>query len=128
MEEKYVDVGGIRTFYLEAGTGPDLVFFHGGGIGIDAALSWSDNIGPLAERFHVIAIDEIGFGRTGMPADPSQFNKVLRADHALAKLDALGIERAILIGHSEGGFMAAKIAVEHPDRVAKLVIVTSGAG
>ena len=127
MEEKYVDVGGIRTFYLEAGTGPDLVFFHGGGIGIDAALSWSDNIGPLAERFHVIAIDEIGFGRTAMPADPSQFNKVLRADHALATLDALGIERAILIGHSEGGFMAAKIAVEHPDRVAKLVIVTSGA-
>ena len=127
MQEKYVDAGGVRTFYLEAGDGPYLVLMHGGGIGIDANLTWFKNIEPLAERFHVIAFDQVGFGKTGMPNDPAHFTKLYRAQHALAVLDALEIEQAILAGHSEGGLMASKIAVTHPKRVAKLVIIASGA-
>lgn len=127
MQGQFVDAGGTRTYYLEAGKGPQhLVLMHGGGIGIDAELTWFRNIAPLAEHFHVIAFDQIGFGKTDMPVRREEFGKLLRAEHALALLDALGLERAILVGHSEGGFIASRIAVTHPERVEKLVIVASG--
>lgn len=127
MHEKFIDAAGIKTFYLEAGEGPYLVLMHGGGIGIDANLTWFKNIEPLAEHFHVVAFDQVGFGKSGMPENPAHFTKLYRAQHALDFLNALKIERAILAGHSEGGLMASKIAVTHPERVAKLVIVASGA-
>ena len=127
MQGKYIEAGGTRTYYLEAGSGRHLVLMHGGGIGIDANLTWFKNIGALAKHFHVIAFDQIGYGKTAMPANRDEFGKLLRAEHALAMLDALGLERAILAGHSEGGFIASKIAVTHPERVEKLVIVASGA-
>ena len=128
MQGKYIVAGGTPTYYLEAGAGPrHLVLMHGGGIGIDANLTWFKNIGALAEHFHVIAFDQIGHGKTGMPANRDEFGKLLRAEHALAVLDALGLERATLAGHSEGGFIASKIAITHPERVEKLVIVASGA-
>ena len=127
MQERFIDADGIRTFCIEAGAGPCLVLMHGGGIAIDARLTWFDNIEPLAEHFHVIAFDQVGFGKSGMPGDPAAFTKLYRAQHALAVLDALGVRRAILAGHSEGGFIASKIAVDHPERVETLVIVASGA-
>ena len=127
MKSKYIEAQGISTYYVEAGVGPNLVLMHGGGIGIDAMLTWQRNIEALAERFHVVAFDEVGFGRTAMPKTPSQFTKLSRTSHAVALLDELGLDKAILVGHSEGGFMATKIAVDHPERVAKLVIVASGA-
>ena len=127
MQGQFVDAAGTRTWYLEAGKGPQhLVLMHGGGIGIDAELTWFRNIAPLAEHFHVVAFDQIGFGKTGMPARREEFGKLLRTEHALAVLDALGLDRAILVGHSEGGFIATRIAVTHPERVEKLVIVASG--
>ena len=127
MQGQFIDVGGTRTYYLEAGRGSHhLVLMHGGGIGVDADLTWFKNITPLAEQYHVIAFDQIGFGKTDMPARREEFGKLLRTEHALAVLDALGLERAILVGHSEGGFIATRIAVTHPERVEKLVIVASG--
>ena len=128
MQGKYIEAGGTRTYYLESGSGPrHLVLMHGGGIGIDANLTWFKNIEALARHFHVIAFDQIGYGKTDMPVVRDEFGKLLRAEHALAVLDALGLERAILAGHSEGGFIASKIAVTHPERVETLVIVASGA-
>lgn len=127
IKSKFVKAGGVSTFYLEAGEGPHLVLMHGGGIGIDAMLTWHLNIEALAKRFHVVAFDEVGFGRSSMPHTPGEFTKLSRAEHALAVLDVLDIDQAILVGHSEGGFMGTKIAVDHPQRVAKLVIVASGA-
>ena len=127
MQGRFIDADGTRTYYLEAGKGRrHLVLMHGGGIGVGADLTWFRNIIPLAEHFHVIAFDQIGFGKTDMPAHREEFGKLLRTEHALAVLDALGLERAILAGHSEGGFIATRIAVTHPERVEKLVIVASG--
>ena len=127
MDGKLINADSVQTYYVEAGEGPDLVFLHGGGMGNDAMLTWGNNINALAERFHVVAFDQIGFGRTDMPASPAVFTKLDRVRHALTVLDALNIEQATLVGHSEGGFMGAKIAVDHPERVSKLVIVASGA-
>ena len=127
MQGHFIDAEGTRTYYLEAGGGPHhLVLMHGGGIGVDADLTWFRNIAPLAEHFHVIAFDQIGFGKTDMPARREEFGKLLRTEHALAFLDALDLKRAILVGHSEGGFIATRIAITHPGRVEKLIIVASG--
>ena len=126
LEGQFVDAGGTRTYYLEAGEGPYLVLLHGGGIGTDAQLTWFRNIEPLSEHFHVIAFDQLGFGKSDVPDDPAKFTRLNRANHTLDVLDALGIEKGILVGHSEGGLIASKIAVDHPRRVARLVIVTSG--
>ena len=123
----FVDADGIRTHYLEAGDGPDLVLMHGGGIAVDANLTWSTNIGPLAEHYHVIAFDQLGFGKTDMPSEPANFTKLHRARHAVNVLDALRIDSATLVGHSEGGFVATKIAIDCAARVEKLVLVASGA-
>ncbi len=59
-----VFVGDIKTHFLEAGEGPELVLLHGGEYGASAEITWKKNIGPLAERFHVIAPDMLGWGGT----------------------------------------------------------------
>lgn len=126
LDGKFVDAGGVKTHYFETGHGPHLVLIHGGGIGIDARLTWFRNVDALSAGFHVVAFDQVGFGRSGMPANAAGFTRLARSRHTLAFLDALKIRKAILVGHSEGGLIAAMIAVQRPERVMKLVIVTSG--
>jgi pimeloyl-ACP methyl ester carboxylesterase len=127
LEGHFIDVNGYRTYYLDRGTGPTILLLHGASIAIDAYLTWRPAVAHLSRTFRVLAFDQPGFGRTDMPKDGLYMNRLARVDHALAFLDRLGIDRAILIGHSEGGFMAARVAILRPRLVAKLAIVTSGA-
>lgn len=124
-EGRFIDAGSVRTFCLEAGDGPPLVLLHGCSVAIDSRVTWFRTIDALADHFRVIAFDQVGFGHTDIPAGgfPGRLD---RTRHAIDVLDALGIGRAILVGHSEGGFMATRIAIEQPERVSKLVVVTSG--
>jgi pimeloyl-ACP methyl ester carboxylesterase len=126
MEDRHLVVDGVRTHYLDRGTGAPIVLLHGAALGVDAWSTWHRTLPALARDFRVIAFDQIGFGRTDLPADGRYRNRLQRVDHALATLRALGVERASLIGHSEGGFMAARIAIVAPELAARLVIVTSG--
>ena len=122
----FVDAGGLRTFYLEQGEGPTMVLMHGSSVAMDSRVTWFKNIGALAEHFHVIAFDQPGFGHTDMPHQGRYLNRQERTQHALDFLDVLGLETVILVGHSEGGYMGTRIAIEQPDRIAKLIVVTSG--
>ena len=122
----FVDAGGLRTFYLEKGEGPTIVLMHGSSVAIDARVTWFKNIDALAKRFRVIAFDQPGFGRTDMPREGRYLDRQERTRHALDFLDVLGLQRVILVGHSEGGYMGTRIAIEQPDRVTKLIVVTSG--
>jgi pimeloyl-ACP methyl ester carboxylesterase len=126
LDEKFVEVGGIRTFYVEKGVGPPVVLIHGGGMGIDAKLTWLKNVDALSANLHVIAFDQVGFGRSDMPSSNANFTRLARLKHSLALLDRLKIGKAILVGHSEGGLIATIIAAQRPDKVRKLVIVASG--
>ncbi|MBV9734907.1 MAG: alpha/beta hydrolase [Acidisphaera sp.] len=103
-----------------------MVLLHGASIGVEAYVTFHRQIEPLSRSFRVIAFDQIGFGRTDMPADRRYRNRLERAEHAVAVLDALGVRAACLVGHSEGAFMAARIAVTRPDLVTRLVLMTSG--
>lgn len=123
---RFIDVGGVSTHYLEAGSGPPLVLLHGAAFGIDAAFTWQCQVDALSKRFRVIALDQIGFGKTDMPGDGRYLNRLERAPHVMAFLRRLGIASAILAGHSEGAFTATWIALNAPELVSKLILLTSG--
>ncbi|MBN35989.1 MAG: hypothetical protein CMM46_14680 [Rhodospirillaceae bacterium] len=123
---RYLDVGDIRTFVIEEGDGPPLVLLHGSSAALDAHLTWYRTMPAFARHFRTIAPDLLGFGRTAMMPDGLYRNRLERTLHVIDLLDALGVKGATLVGHSEGGFVAAKIAIERPDLVGRMVIVTSG--
>jgi 2-hydroxy-6-oxo-octa-2,4-dienoate hydrolase len=119
-----VDAGGIKTNYLEAGDGPPLVLVHGSGPGVTAYANWRLTIGDLAKHFRVLAPDMAGFGFSDKPTAEG-YSMTGWVDQLLGFLDALGIERASLVGNSFGGGLGIRLAAEHPERVDRLVLMGS---
>ena len=117
----YLEVGGIRTHYLEAGEGPTLVLIHGGGAGADAWGNWRGCIPLYAANFHVVAVDMVGFGKTDKP-DPARFtyNQEDRNAHMVGFIDQLGAGAVNLIGNSMGGATTLGVAMRRPDLVRKM--------
>ena len=118
-----VVVGGLRLSFLEWGIAgrPVLCFLHGG----SAHAHWFDFVTPaFTERFHVIALDQRGHGESEWAEPPAYATENFAAD-LLGFIDALGLSRVALIGHSMGGHNAMSFAAWHPDRVSALVIVDS---
>jgi 2-hydroxy-6-oxonona-2,4-dienedioate hydrolase len=121
--EDYLIADGLKTFYVQAGSGFPVVLFHGAAPGASAKLNWRLNIAPLAAAgFTVYAYDQPGFGRTDNPADHSI---EYRVTHAKAFIDGLKLERFHVVGNSVGGYIAARLALEDR-RTGKLVTTTSG--
>jgi pimeloyl-ACP methyl ester carboxylesterase len=127
VKENYVVAGGIRTRYFEAGRGPAVILLHGSSLAIDAWSTWHNTIPALAHEFRVLAPDLVGFGLSDAPADGKHVPRLERRHHVSAFIESLGITRCALVGHSEGGFIAAMLAVENPGLVDKVVVVSSGA-
>ncbi|MEL0108051.1 MAG: alpha/beta hydrolase [Rhodospirillaceae bacterium] len=129
-EHKFIEADGYKTSYAEAGD-PDaepLILVHGGACEIGMGFSrWYPNIIPLAEKFHVFAIDELGSGDTDPPRDlPLLGNVHSRGDHVIAFMDALNLGRKWhLVGQSQGGWIVTYIAITRPDLVEKLVLIDS---
>jgi 2-hydroxymuconate-semialdehyde hydrolase len=127
IAEKYVDAGGFRTHYYEAGEGHPLVLLHSGEFGACAELSWEFNIGPLSEHFHVLAPDWLGFGKSEKVFSFEDM-QALRIRHIAAFLETLGIERAHFIGNSMGGGQLARAAVMDPPAFPIVKMILGGAG
>ena len=123
MEEKQIVAGGLRTFYVQAGSGTPVGLFHGAAPGASAQVNWQLNIEPLAAAgFTVYAYDQAGFGRSENPEDLSI---EYRVTHAKGFIEALKLDRYHVVGNSVGGYIAARLALEDP-RVLKFVTTTSG--
>jgi pimeloyl-ACP methyl ester carboxylesterase len=119
------EANGIRTNYLEAGTGDQTVLLiHGSGPGVTSYANWRLVIPALAEHFHVVAPDMVGFGYSDRP-EGVEYGLATWADQTVGLMDTLGIDKAHLIGNSFGGAIALRIATQHPDRVGKLVLMGS---
>lgn len=118
----FVDAGGIRTHYHEAGSGAPVVLLHGSGPGVSAWANWRLNLGPLSSRFHVLAPDVVGYGATERPAD-IRYSLRSWTDHVWRFLDAMGLERVSVIGNSLGGRIALAMAEDHPQRLDRLVLM-----
>jgi pimeloyl-ACP methyl ester carboxylesterase len=119
-----VVANGIRTNYLQAGTGKPVVLVHGSGPGVTAYANWRLTMPDLGKRYRVLAPDMVGFGFTERPADIS-YGIQTWADQLVGFLDALSIERASVVGNSFGGAIALRVATGHPDRVDRLVLMGS---
>ncbi|MFC2073043.1 alpha/beta fold hydrolase [Chloroflexota bacterium] len=127
MEEKYVNVKGIKTRYLEAGTGEPVVLVHGGHFGSPYnANDWDLNIDSLAKFFHVYAIDKIGAGFTDNPKSDEEYLIGSSVQHVYDFLNTMQIDSAHMAGHSRGGYTVCRLALEHPERVTTLIIAASG--
>jgi pimeloyl-ACP methyl ester carboxylesterase len=126
VQSRFVEVLGERTNYLEAGRGPALILVHGGGAGADSWGNWKDTLPLYAERFHVFALDMIGFGRSAKPAaDAYDYGQPQRNRHLAAFIEALGVTPANLVGNSMGGATALGVAIARPELVRKLVLMGS---
>jgi pimeloyl-ACP methyl ester carboxylesterase len=116
--ERTVNVRGIQTHMFEAGSpvAPPLLYIHGTFLG----NLWLAYHNTFSHNFHVFAPDIPGFGLTERPdwmRDMSDYVLYFRD-----MLDALGLDKAIVVGHSLGGWMAVELAVWYPKRVEKLVL------
>lgn len=119
---EYVDANGIPTRALRSGdpTAPAVVFLHGTSGHLEA---FARNIVAHAE-YDVHAIDMLGHGYTGKPNQPFEIADYVA--HLLDYLDAVGVQRAHIVGESLGGWVGARAAIEHPERVISLQLLCAG--
>ena len=119
----YLDAGGVRTRYLHAGDQdkPVLVLLHGSG---GHAEAYVRNLEAHADHFSTWSIDMVGHGYTDKPGHPLEIRHYV--DHLTAFLDTIGAPRAHLSGESLGGWVVSRFAVDHPDRLDRLVLNTAG--
>ena len=118
------DANGIKTNYLEAGTGDPVVLIHGSGPGVTSYANWRLVLPALAENFRVVAPDMVGFGFSERPTN-IEYGVQTWADQVVGLMDTLELRKAHLVGNSFGGAIALRIATQHPDRVGKLVLMGS---
>ncbi len=123
IEDRFVEIDGLNIRYVEAGSGLPLVLLHGASLGSSADV-FLGNLEPFADAgFRTITFDQPGFGLSDNPAD---FSVAYRQKSIMGFLDALGLEKAVLVGHSQAGNMAFANALDHPDRISHLVILGTG--
>lgn len=115
---------GIATNYHDVGSGAPVLLIHGSGPGVTAWANWRLVLPELGETCRAIAPDMLGFGYTERPAG-IDYSIDAWVAHAVGLLDALGIERTDLIGNSFGGAIALALAIRHPQRVRRLVLMGS---
>ena len=124
---RYVQAGDTRLHYHEAGAGEAVICLHGGAPG---ASGWSDfgaNISSLSARFRTLLLDAPQYGKSDVVAVDGE-RYLFHARVVREMLDALGIEKAHLIGNSLGAAVALAFAIEYPGRLDKLVVIGPAAG
>ena len=118
-----IETNGIELYYEIHGTGKPLVLISGLGY---SSWQWHRMIPFLAEHFQVITFDNRGVGQSDKPAGPYSA-QMLAADTA-GLLDALGIQKAVVMGHSMGGFITQAMALDFPQKVEKLILCSTNFG
>jgi 2-hydroxymuconate-semialdehyde hydrolase len=118
-----VNVAGVATNYIAEGSGEPLILIHGSGPGVTAYANWHGVIPDLAEDFACLAPDTLGFGYTDFPSDIRGFSMSRWVSHLVGFMDALGVAKAHFIGNSYGGALTLALAVRHPERVGKIVLM-----
>ncbi len=119
---RIITVEGIRLHYVERGTGTPLVLLHGNGSMIEDFQS-SGLIDLAAKKYRVIAVDRPGFGHSDRPRS-TIWTPEAQADLIAAALKKIGVQRAIVLGHSWGTLVALALAVKYPQEVEALVLAS----
>ncbi|MGI8641240.1 MAG: alpha/beta fold hydrolase [Pyrinomonadaceae bacterium] len=121
-QEKTATVFGAKIYYLEAGDAakPTVVLLHGLG---SSVVSWQLNIAALSQKYHVVALDQIGFGKSDKPF--LKYRVGTYADFLDKFMSETKIEKATLVGNSLVGWVAALTAIKYPNRVEKIVLANA---
>lgn len=114
-----VDVCGVPTYYEVHGTGPPLLLLHGAFCTVE---TFADQIPALAEEFRVVVPERRGHGRTPDIGDAYSYD--LLTDDTIAFMDATRIDKADVVGYSDGANVALLTAMRHPQRVRRLVLIS----
>lgn len=122
VEQHDLDVAGTTMRCYEGGTGFPLVVVHGSGPGVDTISNFGRVLEPLAERYHVLAFDLIGFGRSGRKSEPPFFDMDTWCAQVDRAIEHLGASTVGLIGHSLGGAIVLRSAAERRDLVSGVVV------
>lgn len=125
LPQKYIESKKGRICYQEEGDGPAVILIHGGGPGAYGFSNFRRNIGPLSKSNRVIVIDLPGFGGSDV-RDTSSGIFSANALATLELMDALGLQQTSLVGNSLGGGTSLRLALDHPERVSKLVLMGPG--
>jgi len=124
---RYVQAGPVKIHYHEAGSGPVLLCIHGGAPGAFGWGNFGRNLEVLAKHFRTLIVDLPGYGKSDKPQiDGPRTGFYSRTFFAM--LDALGIEKAHVMGMATGGAAALKMALDAPERVDRLIVISSPGG
>jgi pimeloyl-ACP methyl ester carboxylesterase len=125
-DSKFVTIKNINVHYKIVGEGNNtLMLLHGFGA---SAFTWNKVITPLSKNYTVVAYDRTGFGFTSRPvpgewSGESPYSSISQVEQTIALMDKLGVDKAILIGSSAGGMIAALTALKYSDRIKALILV-----
>jgi 2-hydroxy-6-oxonona-2,4-dienedioate hydrolase len=124
FRQGWLDAGGIKTRFVQAGSesNPELVMLHGTAGSLE---NFAANIAPHAEHFNCIAFDMIGSGMTAKPDHDYETEHYVK--HVLDFYKAMNIRKASIIGLSLGARVASRFAIDHPEHVEKLVLLSATA-
>lgn len=126
-----IQTGAFRTNYHDTGVpaageggakGETILLLHGSGPGVSAWANWRNQLPVLGEHHRVVAPDLVGFGYTEI-VDGQEYRRELWLRQIVDLLDALEIDRVTVVGNSFGGSMALALAIHHPERVSKVVLM-----
>ena len=121
----FITVDGLSTYVLEKGdkAAPPIILLHGWGA---STFTWRDQMTPLADAgYRVVAFDRPPYGLSAKTGSNIPYSTGALADFTAQVMDTLGIEKAVLVGQSQGGGIAGYFAARYPERVEKLVLVSA---
>ncbi|MEO0015140.1 MAG: hypothetical protein RLZZ535_3529 [Cyanobacteriota bacterium] len=119
-QDQYIELDSVKIRYWQQGEGEPIILLHGGNSCIEI---WSFNINQLAQHYRVYAFDMVGAGRSDKPV--ADYSLDYQVGFLRRFMDALNITRPTLMGNSMGGAIALKFAIQFPERVNKLILVSS---
>jgi pimeloyl-ACP methyl ester carboxylesterase len=120
-----LDRNGVRIHYEVVGAGPPLLLSHGFGA---SSHMFRANASALGDANTIITWDLRGHGASDSPSDPDAYSEALSIADMAALLDAVGADRAVIGGHSLGGYLSLAFHLAHPERVGGLVLIDTGPG
>ncbi|MCR6632900.1 MAG: alpha/beta hydrolase [Magnetospirillum sp.] len=118
---RFMELAGARLHLLEAGAGPPVLLLHGNGASAEDFVA-GGLFHRLARRHRVIAVDRPGFGHS--PRPPGAWTAGAQADLLAQAIAGLGLGRPLVLGHSWGATVALALALDHPEAVGRLVLVS----
>ncbi len=129
-QREFMEIGGVRTAVHRGGAGPETIFFiYGGEFGTKdsagCATTWASQFSALSNRYRMVTFDKVGQGYTEPPLRDEDYKMSTVVAHAIAAIEALADGPVHVVGHSRGGFAATRIALERPDLIRSLTIVSS---